>query len=84
MPKLDLYFFPACPFCQMVLTKIEQNKIKVGMKDIHADSENLEKLMADTGRKTVPCLYIDGKPMFESRDIMNWLDENNDNLEKIS
>jgi glutaredoxin 3 len=31
-----------------------------------------------TGRSTVPCLYIDGNPLFESRDILAWLENNKD------
>lgn len=40
--------------------------------------------MNDTGRRTVPCLYIDNQPMFESQDIMEWLRDNESNLEKKS
>ena len=36
--------------------------------------------MKQTGRNTVPCLYIDGKPMFESRDIAAWLETNKDKI----
>ena len=46
--------------------------------------ESLKRLVDDTGRRTVPCLYIDNKPMFESADIMDWLSENSDKLEKNS
>jgi len=42
----------------------------------------MEKLKKDTGRTTVPCLYINGKPMFESYDIMEWLKTNEGKLEK--
>ena len=55
---------------------IEQNNIQVDYKDIQEDPQSLKKLMDDTGRRTVPCLYIDNKPMFESRDIINWLEQN--------
>ncbi len=84
MPQLDYYFFESCPFCQMVMNVIKQNKIRVNYKDILKDSSAMEKLLADTGRRTVPCLYIDGKPMHESRDIIKWLEQNLDNLEKQS
>jgi len=43
----------------------------------------MEKLKKDTGRTTVPCLYIDNNPMFESYDIMEWLKTNKDKLEKV-
>ena len=80
--KLDFYYFEACPYCQRVIDVIEKHKIQVNWMDIHKDSEHAKKLRSDTGRTTVPCLYIDGKPMFESLDIMKWLERNLDNLTK--
>lgn len=81
-PKLDYYYFEACPYCQRVITVIEKHKIKVNWMDIHKDSAHAKKLREDTGRTTVPCMYIDGKPMFESLDIMKWIESNLDNLDK--
>lgn len=81
-PKLELYYFEACPFCQIVLRAIDDLGLKVDYKHIHEDPSNYEKLVKDTGRGTTPCLYIDGKPMHESRDIINWLQANQGNLEK--
>lgn len=81
-PKLDFYYFEACPYCQRVIKVIDKHKIKVNWMDIHKDSAHAKKLMTDTGRTTVPCLYIDGKPMFESLDIMKWMESNLDNLDK--
>ena len=66
----------------MVQGVIKDLNIKVDYRDIMSDKAALEKLVADTGRRTVPCLYIDGKPMHESSDIMNWLKSNEANLEK--
>lgn len=81
-PTLDLYYFDSCPYCQRVLKVIHELKIKVNYKDIYEDTNNMQKLMYITGRKTVPCLFIDGVPMHESSDIMNWLRENQANLTK--
>ena len=80
--KLELYYFPECPFCQIVLRSIQKLKIKVEYKHIYQDRSAMEKLIKDTGRKTVPCLYIDNKPMLESSDIVRWLEANQNNLEK--
>ena len=78
MKKLELYYFDECPYCQMVLGTIDQLKLgeKIVMKNTRQDPKNREKLVQDTGRGTVPCLYIDGVPMHESRDIANWLRAN--------
>jgi len=77
MPELNLYYFDSCPYCQKVLQKIDQLKIKnIKYSDITKESKHREKLLNDTGRQTVPCLYIDGKPMHESDDIIAWLESN--------
>lgn len=81
-PKLELFYYETCPYCQIVLQVIDQLSIKVDYKDIFADRENLNRLVADTGRRTVPCLYIDNKPMHESADIARWLKANVNNLDK--
>ena len=81
-PSLALYYFESCPFCVMVLRTIERLKLAVEFRDIYSEREHLDKLASDTGKRTVPCLYIDGKPMFESSDIMDWLEKNAANLKK--
>lgn len=80
--KLELYYFNECPFCQMVLQPLKQMNIKFDHKNINENRDNAEKLFKDTGRYTVPCLYINGEPMHESRDIINWLQENQESLPK--
>ncbi|MFI5389898.1 MAG: glutaredoxin family protein [Bacteriovoracales bacterium] len=82
--KLDLYYFDSCPFCQIVLKVIKELNLLVDLKNIHEDERNLLKLYKDTGRRTVPCLYIDGVPLFESLDIIEWLRKNSNQLEKKS
>ena len=82
MKKLELFKYDACPFCVMVMRVIQELNIKVEYCDIWENREHLQRLMNDTGRRTVPCLYIDNQPMFESRDIMQWLKDNQNELEK--
>jgi glutaredoxin len=75
MKTLDLYFFPQCPYCQVVLSALRVTGLEsqVTYHDIHDNPADKQKLVKDTGRATVPCMYIDGKPMHESQDIANWL-----------
>ena len=80
--ELDFYYFEACPYCQKVMTVISENKIKVNFKHIYDDLTNMQKLLHITGRKTVPCLFIDGQPMHESSDIVAWLKTNINDLKK--
>ena len=81
-PLLELYYFDACPYCQRVLNTIKELKVLVTFKDIHYDIQEMHKLLYVTGRKTVPCLFINGTPMHESLDIMNWLKANQETLDK--
>ena len=81
-PLLELYYFDSCPYCQRVLKVISELNILVTYKDIYGDLNNVQKLLYITGKKTVPCLFIDGKPMFESLDIIDWLKSNQDTLNK--
>jgi glutaredoxin len=80
--KLELYYFPSCPFCQFVLSTISKYRIKVKLTNINEDHSARESLYKETGRYTVPCLYIDESPMHESSDIINWIEKNNEILEK--
>ena len=82
MKKLELYYFDECPYCQLVLEVIKKLKLtdQIFFKNTRRDPQNREKLVKDTGRGTVPCLYIDDIPMHESRDIARWLTEYAQNL----
>lgn len=76
--KLELYHFESCPFCKKVRKFIDDNEMrsKIIYHDTHKDSAALERLMKLNDDNQVPCLVIDGTPMLESADIINWLNEN--------
>jgi len=76
--SLELYYFDQCPFCQRVLGTLRDLELteRVTMKNILAEPAYRRELAELTGRTTVPCLKIDGKPMFESADITAWLESN--------
>ncbi len=72
--KLDnhvLYGRPNCPYCGKVLRVMDKYGVECDFVDT-TDPENLAKLEEMTGRRTVPCLFIDGKPMWESSDIIQY------------
>lgn len=76
MSDLVLYYFESCPYCKRVLNYLEGKDIKIELKNIHQDQEAASELVEIGGRDQVPCLFIDGEPLYESRDIINWLKEN--------
>lgn len=80
--KLELFYFPSCPFCQIVLEVIEELDLQVELSNIMSEKSKADQLIKDTGRRTVPCLYIDQKPMHESADIIRWLKSNATRLTK--
>lgn len=82
--KLELYFYEQCPFCQIVLRQIQALNLQdsIEFKNTLTDSDAGKFHLQTTGRSTVPCLYIDGKPMFESRDISDWLKQNQTQIRK--
>ena len=67
----------------MVLEVIEDLNLEVTFKDTLMNPEFGSEHLKITGRRTVPCLYIDGRPMFESRDIIRWLNDNQARLTKV-
>ncbi|WP_165253907.1 glutaredoxin [Adlercreutzia sp. ZJ304] len=77
--KLDLYIKPTCPYCMRVVNAIDDMgdaAAHIEMRDISSDATALQTLVEVGGKQQVPCLFVDGKPMYESADIINWLRAN--------
>lgn len=70
---LELYYKDSCPYCHKVMDFMNENGITVEMKDINADPANKTRLVEEGGKGQVPCLFIDGKPLYESLDIIDFL-----------
>lgn len=76
--KLELYHRWGCPYSAKVRDFIKANNLEDQLKMIEVDeSDNaIEKLMELNNKAQVPCLVIDGEPLLESDEIINWLEEN--------
>lgn len=76
--KLELYTHDYCPYCRTVInTMAELNiKDKVIFHDILEDQDKMDELIRLSGKKQVPCLVVDGKPIQESEDIRQFLLDN--------
>jgi len=74
--ELELFKFDWCPYCVIVQRKLEQLGIadQVRYRDTIAEPGANAELVARGGKRQVPCLFIDGAPMYESLDINAWLD----------
>lgn len=74
--KLELYMFDTCPYCRRVLNYIEESgRTDIVLHNIRKNEEDQQRLIRDGGKEQVPCLFIDGKPLYESLDIIQWLQE---------
>lgn len=75
MPKLELFYKPTCPWCRKVITFMDANNIQLEMHNIDGENGEAEtaRLIEVGGKRQVPSLFIDGKAMYESSDIINYL-----------
>jgi len=78
---LVLFYFPLCPFCKVVLRKLESLNLQVELRNIHEQEVWLQQLLTGGGKKTVPCLLIEQHSdnprwLYESMDIVGFLNTN--------
>ena len=66
----------SCPYCKKVLNYMKKNNIEVEMLEIKEDPKNQDDLIKLGGKDQVPMLLIDGKPLYESSDIIEWFKNN--------
>lgn len=77
MDNLILYYYPTCPYCRKVTRFIDKHNLnQIELKNISEDQEAEKELIKNGGKKQVPCLFIDDTPLYESDDIINWLQNN--------
>ena len=79
--KLELIHKWACPYSARVRDFIEERGLKdrITFMEIAESEGAKERLSQLTGKTQVPCLVVDGEPILESKDIIEWLDRNLDN-----
>jgi len=74
---LKLYYSDTCPFCQRILAWIDENpSVEIEMINVNLVLGAREELAQLGGQSMIPALSIDGKIMYESADIYQWLVEN--------
>lgn len=72
--ELVLYRSGMCGYCVRVERVLDSLGLELEMRDTARDSSVRNELRDRTGRTQVPCLFIDGTPLFESADIIVWLE----------
>lgn len=76
MEELKLFFMSTWPYCQKVGNFLKENNIEVDILDINKDPEHKSELKRIGGKVQVPMLLIDGEPLYESDDIIEWFKSN--------
>ena len=76
--NLQLYHKWQCPYSARVRDFVDEHRLgdKIEYVEIHEVEGAQDKLAALTGKTQVPCLVVDGKPMLESSEIVQWLRQN--------
>ena len=73
---LELFKRDSCPYCQRVMNYIASvGRQDIAFHDISRSRDAVQRLVNIGGKRQVPCLFIDGVPMYESLDIIHWLEE---------
>lgn len=75
---LVLYHMTDCPYCEKVLDYLKEIGKEISLKNVDEDPKAKEELVHLGGKASVPCLFIDGKPLYDSSDIIDWLKEKKD------
>ena len=72
---LELFKKESCPYCRKVMAFIsDSGRGDIIFRDIIEDPAAAETLVNVGGKRQVPCLFIDGKPLYESSDIIkSWI-----------
>ena len=68
-----LYVRMTCPYCVKVLRFMKERGIRIELRNIEEFAVARE-LVAIGGKQQVPCLVVDGKALYESDDIIAYLD----------
>ena len=76
--KLELIHKWACPYSARVRDFIEERGLKdqIVFMEVNESEGAKDRLEQLTGKTQVPCLVVDGEPILESQDIIQWLDRN--------
>ena len=63
MPEVTIYTTPSCPYCVRAKSLLKHKGIPYREIDVAGDETRRERMVAESGRRTVPQIFIDGKPI---------------------
>jgi glutaredoxin len=71
--SLTLYKFDGCYFCHRVISVIDELGVEVSYRDTRREPGAQDELLRVGRVDQVPCLFINGEPLYESADIIAFL-----------
>jgi glutaredoxin 3 len=69
MAEVLVYTTPSCPYCVMAKRLLNQKGVRFEEVDVAHDNEKRRWLVEVTGQRTVPQIFIAGKPYGGFTDI---------------
>ena len=75
MKNIKLYYSDMCPYCTGIVKHIKENNLDIELMNATKDMDLQKEIYLVGGKSQVPMLSIDGQPMYESSDIMRWIEE---------
>ncbi len=76
--NIQLFHKWQCPYSARVRDFIDEHQLgsRIEYVEINEVEGAQDKLAQMTGKSQVPCLVVDGKPLLESAEIVQWLRQN--------
>ena len=75
-----LYYSTYCPYSHRVLNYLKQKHKTVPMVNVTNNPQAIEELFQVGGKRQVPCLVVNGQPIYESDAIIDWLSKHPEDL----
>ncbi len=63
MAKIIVYTRDYCPYCRQAKALLQSKDVEFEEINMGDDEALLEKIWSQSGRKTVPQIFVDGKPI---------------------
>lgn len=80
--SIALYYSPRCPHSQKVLSYLNTTDLSIPLKDVTKSSVAKEELRETGGHLIVPCLIVNGSPIYNDHAIIEWMSDHHDQLPK--
>ncbi len=78
---LNLLYSESCPYSKKVLNYLKQIHRKIPCTEVKNNPQAKEYLKTHGGIMQVPCLFVDGKPIYGADEIIDWLELHKESLD---